>query len=122
MALWVRKRVPRDKRHVLGHLLALGGAVVLATPRPLTCPKNDRPWLWASSSPVSTSQLSALGEQRTGAQGAEWLCWPAHVQGFGEERKVPELGTLAWSPSCDPPTYQGVLQLWVRVRYRMPRW
>lgn len=83
---------------------------------PLTCPKDDRPWLWALSSPVSTSQLSALGGRR-----AAWPPRPAHVAGAPERKGT---GPTAPSPGCGLPgaTHQGVLQLCVRVRYRMPRW
>jgi len=73
---------------------------------PLTFPKDERPWCWTGSLPVSTSQLSALQSRRTSGQTpGRTLCPPA----------------LALSPPFPHPPplggccYQGVLQLWVRV-------
>ena len=69
---------------------------------PLTCPKDDRPWLWASSSPVSTSQLSALGEQRAGPQGEAWLSRPTHLEPLWRTAGTP--GSLPLDPTrgCSP--------------------
>lgn len=74
--------VPTCSQDLLGLIIAQGSSL----PRPpLTCPKDDRPWLWALSSPVSTSQLSALGEQRAGAQGEAWLSRPTTPRASSED-------------------------------------
>lgn len=100
------------RKCVLGHISSESDSGPGPPPPTLTCPKDDRPWLWASSSPLSTSQLSALGEE-SGQWGAEWPSphW-GHTRRGGCRSCLGLRGV----------THQGVLQLCVRVRYRMPRW
>lgn len=90
------------RKQVLGveTLCPLRVTVVLALP-PLTCPKGDRPWLWATSSPVSTSQLSALGEE--GGEGQS-----GHSPHWGLTRVLPE-------PLTSRP-HQGLGQAWASLR------
>lgn len=65
---------------------------------PLTLPKDERPWCTTGSSPVSTSQLSALWRGYS-VRTDPCPCAPAQ---------------LSLSP-LHKGSYQGVLQLWVRV-------
>lgn len=90
--LQVRKLRSQEGRPcVLGHVLEDDWS----SPQPLTLPKGDRPWLWASSSPMSTSQLSALGGRR--------VVVPTHLHGVLAGEGMVPLSPPAAFPRPGPP-------------------